>query len=418
MKLRSLRRQPGWYEIQSVCPICGHEGWCAINHEQTIVRCMRVPSDDYIDTTMGRQYKHYLDPDALPKTNVEIMYDESIDKKSNSHLNEVYRTMIEEMSLSSDHLYHLRNVRQFSDKEIQLRQYRTMPNMNRHKIAKAVINRVSDQNDLLGVPGFFAKEGTYGSYWTMAGAAGLMIPFRSITNEITGWQIRVDDPPLELVMAGAIKGEIMKELEPNQFGMRRARCRLYVQGKELEVILTEKDKKECYSKSKQFVFSVVLKQGLRYWWWSSGSKKNGSSIGNPLPYHLALPTPCLPYWNIGEMPTDIIDCSEVWITEGPIKADKGAEALLKPFIGLPGIGTYSLILDVLKELGCKHIVIAFDADIVTTPQVQQTLGLCAEFFAKNTDMSLSLAMWDITLGKGIDDLVDNGYLPQLTAMIE
>lgn len=382
MKLRSLRRQPGWYEIQSVCPICGHEGWCAINHEQTIVRCMRVPSDDYIDTTMGRQYKHYLDPDALPKTNVEIMYDESIDKKSNSHLNEVYRTMIEEMSLSSDHLYHLRNVRQFSDKEIQLRQYRTMPNMNRHKIAKAVINRVSDQNDLLGVPGFFAKEGTYGSYWTMAGAAGLMIPFRSITNEITGWQIRVDDPPLELVMAGAIKGEIMKELEPNQFGMRRARCRLYVQGKELEVILTEKDKKECYSKSKQFVFSVVLKQGLRYWWWSSGSKKNGSSIGNPLPYHLALPTPCLPYWNIGEMPTDIIDCSEVWITEGPIKADKGAEALLKPFIGLPGIGTYSLILDVLKELGCKHIVIAFDADIVTTPQVQQTLGLCAEFLQR------------------------------------
>lgn len=417
MKLRSLRKQPGWYEIQSICPICGHKGWCAINHEQTLVRCMRTPSDDYIDTTMGRQYKHYLDPDALPKTNVEIMYDQSIDKKSDSHLNAVYRTMIEEMSLSSDHLYHLRNVRQFSDKEIQLRQYRTMPSANRHKIAKNVINRVSDQNELLGVPGFFAKEGNYGSYWTMAGAAGLMLPFRSIRNEITGWQIRVDDPPLELVMEGAIKGEIMKELEPTQFGMRRARCKLLVQGKELEVILTEKDKKECYSKSKQFVFSVVLKQGLRYWWWSSGSKINGSSIGNPLPYHLALPSPCLPHWNIGELPTDIIDCSEVWITEGPIKADKGAEALLKPFIGLPGIGTYSLILDVLKNLGCKHIVIAFDADIVTTPQVQQTLGLCAEFFAKNTDMSLSLAIWDITLGKGIDDLLDNGYLPQLTTMI-
>ncbi len=62
-------------------------------------------------------------------------------------------------------------------------------------------------------------------------------------------------------------------------------------------------------------------------------------------------------------------------------------------------------------------MIAFDADIVTTPQVQQTLELCAEFFAKNTEMSLSLAMWDITLGKGIDDLVDNGYLPQLTTLI-
>jgi hypothetical protein len=86
--------------------------------------------------TMGRQYKHYLDPDALPKTNVEIMYDESIDKKSNSHLNAVYRTMIEEMSLSSDHLFHLRNVRHFSDKEIQLRQYRTMPNRIDIKLLK------------------------------------------------------------------------------------------------------------------------------------------------------------------------------------------------------------------------------------------------------------------------------------------
>ncbi|MEB9897624.1 toprim domain-containing protein [Bacillus cereus] len=418
MKLRRISRAPGWYEIKSQCPICGKKRWCAINEDQSIVHCMRVPSDDFFDSHMGRHYRHYLDPDKVPKTKVEVEWSNAVDKKSDKHLNRVYRALIEELTLSSHHTEHLRNSRHFTDEEIRLRQYRSMPGAERYKIAKNVGSRQVDINDLLGVPGFYVKDGRYGPYWTMSGFSGLMLPFRSILNEITGWQIRVDNPPLELDMQGSIKGEIIQELDSAQNGMRRARCQLKIADKEIEVDLTEKDKKVCYSKSGQFVFSIELKQGQKYWWWSSGSKDNGASIGGPIPYHLALPSPCIPYWTVGETPEALIDCSEVWVTEGAMKADKGANSLLKPFFGIAGVGSFSLLLEPLKRLGCKHVVLAFDADSVNTPEVARALELAAQFFAEKTDMALSLAMWDFTLGKGIDNLLDNGYIPQISKILD
>ncbi|MFX3637362.1 MAG: hypothetical protein ACE3L7_01805 [Candidatus Pristimantibacillus sp.] len=418
MRLRRLVNQPGWYEVMSHCPICGHKGWCAIDEDQSTVRCMRIPSDDYFDSKMGRQFKHILDPDKVNKTKIEIIQSNAVDKKPDFHLNRVYRAMMHELYLSNFHFQHLRKDRHFTDDVIRTRGYRTLPTEDRFKVAKRLISRLDDQSDLLGTPGFFVNEGRYGPYWTMAGGSGLMIPFRNINNEINGWQIRVDRPPLELDMEGAITGEILDELDPTETGYRRAKCEIVIGGiKKMEVILTEKEEKVCMSKSGQFVFRIELKQGQRYWWWSSGSKDNGSSIGNPLPYHFSLPSVCMPHWIVGDTPDHIIDCSEVWVTEGPIKADKGADALLKPFIGLPGVGAYTLILEPLKKLGCKHVVIAFDADVVTTPEVERALMLCAEFFAENSNMSLSLAMWDISQGKGIDDLTDRGLVPQVTKIL-
>lgn len=417
MKLRRTKHA-GWYEVMTACPICGHKGWCRINYEQTIVHCMRVPSDDFFDSVIGRQYRHYLDPNAVPKTKVEIEVNRAVEKKPDLHLNRVYRALIKELSLSIQHNEHLLNERNFDYEVIRLREYRSMPTQERYKVVKSVINRLSDQSELLGVPGFFCQEGRYGPYWTMSGSTGLMVPFRSITNEITGWQIRVDEPPLELAMKGAIKGEILEELNRDDAGRRRARCQLHIQGKELVVDLTEKDKKICNSKSDQFVFSIELKQGQRYWWWSSGSKDNGASIGGPLPVHLALPHPCLKYWQVGQTADNLIDCSEVWVTEGPIKADKAADRLVKPVFGIPGAGAFSLLLQPLKELGCKHVVFAYDADVVKTPEVEMALEQCIEFFAKETDMAISLAMWDISQGKGLDDLLDNNLTPKVSALLE
>ncbi|MFC5402336.1 hypothetical protein [Cohnella soli] len=417
MKLRRTKHD-GWYEIQARCPICGHKGWCRINRELTIVHCMRVASDDYFDSIIGRQFRHYLDPNAVPKTKVEIEMSNAVEKKPDYHLNRVYRALLKELPLSPEHFTHLLDDRNFEEKVVRLREYRTMPTQERYKIAKSVINRLSDNSDLLGVPGFFCQEGRYGPYWTMAGGAGLMIPFRTVTNEITGWQIRVDNPALELDMEGAIKGEILEELPRDESGNRTAKCSLKIQDKILEVILTEKDKKVCYSKSGQFVFSVELKQGQRYWWWSSGSKDNGSSIGGPIPIHLALPSPCLKFWETGDLANNLLDCSEVWVTEGPIKADKAADGLLKPVFGIPGVGAFSLLLEPLKKLGCKHIVFAYDADVIKTPEVEMALEQCVEFFAKETDMKLSLAMWDISYGKGLDDLLDNGYTPHVSTLLE
>lgn len=418
MKLRRQARAPGWYEIMSACPICGSKGWCAIDHEQTVVHCMRVPSDDFFDSHIGRQFRHYLDPDKRPKSKPEIILSDAVEKKSNDHLNWVYRALLKELPLSEQHFEHLLSDRLMYEDAISYRQYRTMIGPERYKVVKSLIQRLTDQEQLLGVPGFFTAEGKYGPYWTMSGQAGLMIPFRSIRNEIIGWQIRVDVPPLELKMKGSIKGEVLEELPATEAGYRRAKCSLVVQDKTLEVILTEKDEKVCHSSSGKFVFSVELKQGQKYWWWSSSSKKNGSGIGGPLPYHLALPYQCLQVWDEGETANTVIDCSEVWITEGPIKADKAADALGKPVFGIPGAGAFGLVLEPLIELGCKHVVLAFDADVVTTPEVEMALRQCADFIAEKTNMALSLAIWDISLGKGIDDLTDNGYIPHISKMLE
>ena len=418
MRLRRLRKMDGWYEIMSMCPICGHKGWCAINKEQTIVHCMRVPSEQYFDSNMGRQFRHELVPGSIPShEKIEIEQIDAIDKKPNAHLDYVYHALTNELCISIAHENHLREERKISNDTIRVREYRTMPESERWRVAKEVGKRLSSDSDLLGVPGFFVQEGKYGPYWTMSGYSGLMIPFRSIQNEITGWQIRVDSPPLELDLKGAVKGNIKKEIEKDHIGNRRALCELTVGEKKLEVQLTVRDKKVCM-KDEQFIFSVELKQAQRYWWWSSGSKTNGASIGGPIPYHLALPSPCLRYWNADNDPASLIDCSEVWVTEGALKADKAADGLLKPVFGLPGVGSYPLILEPLIKLGCKHVVIAFDADSVKIPEVRRALELCAEYFAANTDMKLSLAMWDISLGKGIDDLLDQGYIPQVSLLVE
>lgn len=415
MRLRRTRHV-GWYEIMSQCPICGKKGWCGINEDQTIVHCMRVPSDKFKDTDIGRQYTHYL-TEQIPREKIEVEVSNAVEKRSNDHLNRVYRALTREIPLSARHANHLMNDRLMDDQSIRLREYRTMPDRDRYKVAKGVIGRISSDTDLLGVPGFFAQEGRYGPYWTMAGDTGLMVPFRSILNEIIGWQIRVDKPKLELTMEGSIKGNILDEVEPLPNGLRRAKCSLQVQDKTLEVILTEKDKKICNSRSGQFVFSVRLQQGTKYWWWSSGSKLNGASIGGPLPVHLALPYPCLPYWKTGEDPSGLIDCSEIWITEGAMKADLAADMMVKPFMAIPGTGAFRLALEPLKQLGCRHVVLAYDADAVTTPEVQRSLELCAEFFAKESDMALSLAMWDVSLGKGIDDLLRANYVPQVSSLL-
>lgn len=60
--------------------------------------------------------------------------------------------------------------------------------------------------------------------------------------------------------------------------------------------------------------------------------------------------------------------SSLWyITEGEPKGLFASNALSTPVVTLPGVNSYSLILDdgvlsQMKELGMKMVVVAFDAD--------------------------------------------------------
>lgn len=414
MKLRRTRDK-GWYEISSICPICGHKGWCRINKDQTVVHCMRVQSDNYFDTHIGRQYIHQLTEQEMPSTPLEIEENHDVEKKPNDYLDGVYRTFLEESTLSDFHLRELFK-RKMTNEQIYLREYRSLSSKNRYQTTKRVSDRLSSPDDLLGVPGFYVKEGTYGPFWTMAGHSGMMIPSRSIYNEITGFQIRVDQPPLELRLKGNVKGKVLREAEKEN-GLRRAICELVIAGRRMEGGLIEKDIRTSKDERGEFLCSAELVQGQKYFWWSSSNKLNGSSIGSPIPYHFALPSDLMENWNSDNTPDKLIDCSEVWLTEGGLKADIASEALYKPFIGIPGLSSFSIALEPLKAMGCEHLVIAPDADVTITPAVELALGNCVEFFANHTNMKISLAMWDISLAKGIDDLVSRLYVPQVTTLV-
>lgn len=86
-----------------------------------------------------------------------------------------------------------------------------------------------------------------------------------------------------------------------------------------------------------------------------------------------LGTPCFPHvhvaYNEGKSKNKIV------VTEGPIKADIGAQFLDSTFLALPGVGSlHGELLDILKQFKCNNIDIAFDMDILDKEPVQMALN--------------------------------------------
>ena len=102
--------------------------------------------------------------------------------------------------------------------------------------------------------------------------------------------------------------------------------------------------------------------------------------------------------------------SELRITEGPLKADV-ATVLGKVYtIGLPGVGSWRMVLDQWKDiraLDVQTIRIAFDADWRTNPQVRAALDSLVTVLRQQTDKQVKIDKWEPSLGKGIDDALLN-----------
>jgi hypothetical protein len=128
----------------------------------------------------------------------------------------------------------------------------------------------------------------------------------------------------------------------------------------------------------------------RYRWLSSPNKPHGTSSGTPI--HIAQPL----------QP----GISEVWITEGPIKADIASLKLNKIILAVPGVGNYSGIFPILKELQPDRVVVAYDMDKLTNPTVNRFKNL-VESQLKRMKFKTFEADWDKRF-KGLDDLLVSG----------
>jgi hypothetical protein len=114
------------------------------------------------------------------------------------------------------------------------------------------------------------------------------------------------------------------------------------------------------------------------------------------------------------VPLGVKPGEEMWVTEGPLKADvayhlSGREL---PIVGVPGVGSWHTVIPLLEDWGTKRVVIAFDADRRTNRAVKHQFELFIRELEKR-GFEVMIAIWPETAGTGIDDALLAGHHPEV-----
>jgi hypothetical protein len=104
-------------------------------------------------------------------------------------------------------------------------------------------------------------------------------------------------------------------------------------------------------------------------------------------------------------------CEICRLTEGALKADMATALSGLPTIGAAGL-TWRSALDALAALGCKTVRLSFDADALDKIPVARALADC-QAALDSSGVAVQLERWELSDGKGIDDLLAAGKSPEL-----
>lgn len=126
----------------------------------------------------------------------------------------------------------------------------------------------------------------------------------------------------------------------------------------------------------------------KYKWLSSLGMDNGCSPGAPV--HVA---GHIKVWR----------SSEIWITEGPIKADIANIKLGFPVLAVAGVGNWRGIIPIIADFNPKKVVVAFDMDKNSNPQVRLHLDALIDYLLKAKRQTFEVN-WNKDY-KGLDDLL-------------
>ncbi|OIJ11505.1 hypothetical protein BKP35_12235 [Anaerobacillus arseniciselenatis] len=337
----------------------------------------------------------------------EIIVKES-EKASPEQLNKVYKVMLKEFSLQQQHVEHLKEVRRINVHTANLRSYGSIIQDKKERYIKTKAIKQSVGN-LEGVPGFAEIKGKYGLYWSVVGRSGMLIPFRNINNQLVGFQVMYDERP-QLIKAD---GDLLVQMKDyNNFSIIQ---------KSTGELIGEANRDQLPISNE--LGSISIKLGQKYGWFSSPINPsigiyNGAEIGDPLPYHAAVPSKALADWDIfQDNIRNHMNVDEIWWGEGPLKGDIASDFTQKLHLQVAGVSQWRLLLEPTKQLKPKRIVIAFDAD---AQDKEDTVGLNVFNAVKEAKKELqplgidvAIAMWPSNVAKGIDDLFHAGYKPKI-----
>lgn len=156
----------------------------------------------------------------------------------------------------------------------------------------------------------------------------------------------------------------------------------------------------CLNSRGQVVGLMVRRNGdakPKYYWVSTPADAydGGASSGTPIHF---------------SQPHRIKTERKVILTEGILKADRITEFHNLPCIGIPGVHNFPATFAVdLQRLfpEIEQALIAFDADFVTNPHVQDGLLKLLETIAPVFETRI--LKWQLSDGKGLDDVLFNEW---------
>lgn len=420
MKTLRQTRLKGWLElVREICPVCGKTGGCMIHKDGNKVACIRMESKTPFSVNSAvPSWLHWLKGEKkkdIDQKSVEAAH-AGEKKREDQYLNAAYGSFLDCSELSDQHYAHLTSEkRQLNDAQVAIRQYRSLPEKP-WQVVKDMAE-LHGIEDLKGVPGFYEQKGKYGSYWTLSAREGIVIPYRNYKNQIVGAQVRTDNPPNEVELdrrSNDVKAYVKEQ--PNVIEvMYKDQCIMREPFELKETKLLEHNGK--------YLGKIKLVPGQRYFWLSSAKKPKGSSPGSPIPVHVSVPSDELRTWESGT----VRKAKAVWLSEGGLKCDiavdkikslyndRELESLGTTMLAVPGVGSWRIVLPILKEMGVETVNIAVDADAITNIYVKKHLLECAKTL-KEEGYKANLVRWSQNDAVGIDDLFIAKKIPQITKL--
>lgn len=404
------------------CPICGESNWCSFTDKIAI--CMRVPSDQPAESKSGQYsgYVHRLDGKIH---NLPLITNEHRDlpRASDEVCHQVYLELFKqrELALNTDDYRKLAEWG-ISVEMAKRRGYRRLPLSGRSKIAKSLM----DAGLILeGVPGFYVHDD---GYWTFSTGPGLIFPSLSPKMKVQGFQVRLDNPPIEskdvtkLSWFDSQDKNVAKVISKGVItGLREGQSDIVIsfQNKKITVPLKVMYKRSQHNYPSEVTIKItnepsvtnepvfmlrgatlklnltIEKVGRKYVWFSSQKRPGGASSGSP--------------WHFAKPKRVLHQC--VGITEGKRKADIAAELLGIHVIGLAGVNSTLGVPEFIQSLKMPFISL-FDMDLLSNWHVYKAWQSLMQTLKGRG----YVGTWDSSFNgyntKGIDDLLVAGGSPK------
>lgn len=149
------------------------------------------------------------------------------------------------------------------------------------------------------------------------------------------------------------------------------------------------------------------------------ARRNGASSGGPFTF--AVPPQTLYTWQRGKNAKDVISMHTLLVTEGEHKANISSKAFGIPVVGLAGAGNFESLLPYIQKWGVKKLIIGYDMDtlqkaddsVKSAKKLATLFEIVRNFAIQVTQLGVESVIWtwNMSDGKGLDDLVLNAKLP-------